>query len=136
MAKATTEDYRSIDIRRWERKGLLLPECKWNWSWRNDDGKEVSKINVETQLSRVVLRYSAVGPGGEWDPIEDPISLDRTYILGRQRLWFLCPSCDKRVAILYLKKYYFRCRRCLGLVYQSQKVTPSQRALRRMRETA
>ena len=136
MAKATTGDYRSINIRIWERKGLLLPECKWNWSWWNDDGKEVSKINVETQLSRLVLRYNVLGPGGEWDPIEDPILLDRTSALGRTWIWFLCSSCGKRARILYLGKYYFRCRRCLGLVYQSQKVTPSQRALRRMRERA
>ena len=134
MAKATTEGYRSIEIRIWERKGYLSEGSIWNWRWWNEDGKEVSKINVEIQLSRVVLRYNVLGPGGKCDPIEDPISLDRTNALGRERLWFLCPSCDKRVAILYLGKYFFRCRHCLGLVYRSQKVTPSQRALSRIRE--
>ena len=138
MAKATTEGYHSIDIRTLERvrKGFLSEGCSWNWRWWNGDGREVGVIHVDVQLSRIVLRYDVLGPGGKWDPIEDSISLDQTIALGRKRLWFRCPSCGKRVAILYLAKYYFRCRLCLGLVYRSQKVTPRQRALRRMRETA
>jgi hypothetical protein len=120
MARPTTEDYRSIDIRDWERKGVLAEGTR-DWCWVNDG----RSIRVVTQPSRVILRYRVLGPGGEWDPIEGPISLDRTIAgLGRERSWFLCLGCDKRVAILYLRKY-FRCRLCLGLVYPSQKVTPS-----------
>lgn len=107
MAKATTEDYRSIDIRDWERKGVL-EEGTRDWCWVNDG----TSIRVVTQPSRVILRYRVLGSGGEWDPIEEFISLDRTNTLGRKRAWFLCPSCGKRVAILYLRKY-FRCRHCL-----------------------
>jgi hypothetical protein len=98
---------------------------------------KVLSHRVETQVSRVVLRYNAVEPGGKSEQIEDPIPLDQTHVgPGWKRFWFLCPGCGKRVAILYLRWKYFRCRQCLGLVYTSQRVTPSQRALSRIREIA
>lgn len=132
MAKATTEDYSSIDVRILARKGVLeegMDSCLLIHRTR------VSAITVATQLDRVVMRYKVLGPGGEWDQIEEPISLDRTKAgPGWERVWFLCPGCGKRVAILYLKKYYFRCRHCFGLVYQSQRMTRSQRASMRSGE--
>src|SRR5271169_978560 len=121
MAKATTEDQKKIDIREWKRKGFLS-EGKRKWNWGNEEGEEVEAISVETQLSRVVLRYNAVERGGKSEPIEDPILLGQTIGgPGWKRFWFLCPGCGKRVAILYLRKY-FRCRHCLRLAYRSQKV--------------
>lgn len=130
MAKATVEGYNRIDIRKWERDGVLTPGTR-NWYWVKD-GETISSISVETQLSRVVLRYKARESGGNWAPIEDSISLDlTTSALGRERLWFLCPGCGRRVAILFGGKY-FRCRRCLGLVYKSQQVSPPERALSRI----
>lgn len=130
MCKATTDDQIKIDIRVWKRQGLLS-EGKRNRYWHNDDGKVVQSISVETQPSRFVLRYCATEAGGKSEEIEDPISLDQTNGgPGWKRPWFLCPGCDRRVAILYQRKY-FRCRHCLGLVYPSQKVTASQRALSR-----
>jgi hypothetical protein len=135
MAKATTEDRKRIDIREWKRKGLLS-EGKRNWYWLNDEGEEVVSISVETQPSRIVLRYYATEPGGKSEQIEDPISIDQTNGgSGWKRPWFLCPGCGQRVAILYLWKY-FRCRHCLRLAYRSQKVTLSQRALSRITEIA
>jgi hypothetical protein len=132
VAKRTTDDQISIDIRKWKRKGLLS-EGKRPWYWLNDEGKEVGSISVEAQPSRIVLRYCATEPSGKSEQIEDPISLDQTNGgPGWKRPWFLCPGCGRRVAILYQRKY-FRCRHCLGLVYSSQKVTPSQRALSRIR---
>jgi DNA-directed RNA polymerase subunit RPC12/RpoP len=133
MAKAVADDRLRIDIRVWKRKGFLS-EGKRKWNFVNDEGEEVGAISVETQLSRFVLRYNAVEPSGKSEQIEDSISLGQTNGgRGWKRPWFLCPGCGKRVAILYQRKY-FRCRRCLGLVYASQRVTPSQRALRRIRE--
>ncbi len=129
MAKTTVEGYRTIDIRYLERKGFLVPGTT-NLYWE-EDGKRIGAITMETQLNRVVLRYKAQEPGGNWVPIEDPISLGQTNsAFGRERLWFLCPGCGRRVVILYGGKY-FRCRLCLGLVYGSQQVSPRDRALRR-----
>lgn len=35
--------------------------------------------------------------------------------------WFVCPGCGRRAAKLYLRAEDFRCRRCHGLVYRSQR---------------
>jgi hypothetical protein len=131
MGKSTTEDYLSIDIRKWERKGVLSGST-WGWRWMNGE-TTVAAIRVEAHLSHVVLRYRCRSrqPSGEWETIEDRISLDWTSAFGRERPWFLCPDCDRRVAILYFDKY-FRCRRCLQLVYRSQQVSPLDRPWNRI----
>lgn len=42
---------------------------------------------------------------------------------GGLRYWFECPSCDKRIAVLYLpyNDKRFACRACHNLTYQNQK---------------
>lgn len=42
---------------------------------------------------------------------------------GGQRLWFECPSCQGRAAVLYQGSGDFRCRKCLNLGYASQKLS-------------
>ena len=136
VAKGTTDDQIALDIRKCKRNGFLS-EGEKVFSWWNENLEQIGAIKIETQPSHIVLRYSATEPGGKSEQIEDSISLDQTTGgPGWKRPWFLCPGCDTRVAILYLGGKYFRCRHCLGLVYRSQQVTPSQRALNRIREIA
>ena len=45
--------------------------------------------------------------------------------LGGQRAWFLCPECDRRCAILYP----LSCRKCLGLHYATEHLSPYDRML-------
>ena len=133
VAKRTTDDQIAINIRICKRNGFLS-EGKRILRWFDEDGEQVGAISVEAQPSRIVLRYCATESGGKSEQIEDPISLDQTDGgPGWKRPWFLCPSCGRRVAILFQRKY-FRCRHCLGLLYQSQKMTRSQRAWMRSRE--
>jgi hypothetical protein len=51
---------------------------------------------------------------------------------GGARAYFLCPSaeCGRRVAVLYFAKGAFRCRRCHGLAYESQRDDAVRRARR------
>jgi hypothetical protein len=133
VAKRTTDDQIGIDIRVLKREGVLS-EGKRNLNWLKEDGTAAGVISLETQRSRVILRYNAEELGGKSAQIEEPISLDQTKGgTGWNRSWFLCPGCGRRSAILYLGGKYFKCRPCVGLVYASQKVTPSQRALSRIR---
>jgi hypothetical protein len=39
---------------------------------------------------------------------------------GGERLWFLCPSCSKRVGVLYFIQNAYACRSCSNLAYRSQ----------------
>lgn len=66
------------------------------------------------------------------------ISLVKTKChYGGYREWFECPKCLKRAGVLYKDGDNFRCRKCLDLVYESQKVhyrslEPTIRSLRKM----
>lgn len=40
--------------------------------------------------------------------------------LGGHRRWFICPSCQNRMGILYLRNRRFGCRSCQKISYQSQ----------------
>jgi len=55
-AKDTTEDYRSIDVRRWNRDGLLASHHSFGWQWSRH-GEVVASIRVLTEPDRVVLTY-------------------------------------------------------------------------------
>jgi hypothetical protein len=130
-AKNTTDDYRAIDVRRWNREGLLKPGESFIWTWlRNED--VLASINVTTESDKVVLDYKHRNRGGEWEDISYSVHLDWTECnYGGRRPWLLCPAhgCGKRVAKLYGGKI-FACRHCYGLVYASQREALHDRAIR------
>ena len=135
-ANNTTEDYRSIDVRRWQRDGLLSPYQSFGWQWSRD-GEVVASIRVRTEQGRVFLIYRHRRNGEEWQDENYPVYLEWTACnLGGQRPWFLCPAqgCGRRVAILYLGSSIFACRHCYQLSYPSQRETDYDRAARRARQ--
>lgn len=59
------------------------------------------------------------------------IRLDKTAChFGHYRHWWLCPSCSKRVAVLYCAGTYV-CRHCLSVPYGSQLQQPIDRLFSR-----
>ena len=125
MPKQTVEGWNFIDIKDW----AVTPEPARSWSW--PDGTSVSG---EIQKFQIVLRYQYRDAYGKEESIEEAIPIDWTLSrLGREKYWFQCPGCGLRAATLFFGKY-FRCRRCLGLVYQSQKESPQERALSRIQK--
>ncbi|MEA3275952.1 MAG: hypothetical protein U9Q81_11800 [Pseudomonadota bacterium] len=131
-AKDTTDDYRSIDVRRWKRDGLLTPHQAFGWQWSRN-GEVVASIGVLTEPGRVILTYRHRSGGKEWKDESYPVYLDWTPCnLGGQRPWFRCPArgCGRRVAILY-GGGIFACRHCYQLAYTSQRETYDDRSARR-----
>ena len=62
--------------------------------------------------------------------IEEAIWLDtRPCGFKGQRLQFICPGCGRRVAELYPDWVHFRCRKCCGLGYRSQRKGREARGL-------
>jgi len=55
-AKATPSDYRSIDVRRWNRDGWLAPHQSFVCQWSRQS-EVVSAIHVRTEPGRVLLTY-------------------------------------------------------------------------------
>ena len=132
--KATTNNYRSLDVRKLQRERTLRPgySCKWQWT-RN--GKEVASIQMRIEVNCLILDYRTRNNGGDWQPMEYPIYLEWTGCnYGGQRAWFLCPAngCGRRVAKLFLGGCgIFACRHCYRLAYASQRETVDDRATRR-----
>jgi hypothetical protein len=131
-AKNTTDDYRSIDIRRWNRDGLLQPHRSFGWQWSRH-GEVYASIQVCTEAGKVILTYRHRSGGDDWKQESYPVGLEWTNChLGGQRPWFLCPArgCRRRVAILY-GGTVFACRHCHNLVYPSQREEEHDRAARK-----
>ena len=126
----TTDDYVRLDVRWLKRQGYLRPGWAGtvNWSRR---GERFAFINISASQNQLTLRYRTRRPGYEWQEMEYPVSVEwMPCPFGGSRAWLLCPQCQRRAAILYGAKI-FNCRRCLRLVYESQREAPHYRALRR-----
>lgn len=131
-ARTKTTDYRSIDIRRWHRDGLLEPGLAYGWEWKRN-GEVVASIRVRTETGRVILSYKHRSSGEEWQDESYPVSLAWTECnYGGKRPWFLCPAqgCGQRVAILY-GGGIFACRHCYDLAYPCQRENKCDRLTRR-----
>jgi hypothetical protein len=130
--KETTADYRCIDIRQWQRKGLLSHPLSFNWHW-SCKGKIIASINVRSESNSLILNYYHQSEANDWDAKKYPILLTTTPChFGGSRPWFICPTsnCNRRVAILYSGDI-FACRHCYQLAYPSQSETPYDRTARR-----
>lgn len=124
MARIAThrlcEDYRRLDVKAVARHSFLTGSGTLTWP---DDSCVAVTGNGD------FLKLAYVIDGKEF---QERISLSKTPVhLGGHRSWFLCPGCDRRVAALYLAKW-FRCRHCLDLRYASQRETPRFRAISRI----
>lgn len=133
--KDTTGDFRSIDVRRWQRDGFLRPGYAFGWQWTTE-GKVSASIQVRVESSQVRLIYRHRRNGSDWKDENYAVRLEQTKCnLGGQRTWFLCPArgCGRRVALLYGGEI-FACRHCYRLAYPSQNERPPERLLRKARK--
>ena len=125
--KSTTESQHRIDIRWLRKQNSLLPGYSGSifWSMR---GEKTGSIRYRMERDRMVLIYRHRPRGCDWENVEQIICLDKTICnYGGYRKWFLCPQCQKRVALLYGAGKYFLCRHCYSLTYDSCNASPLQR---------
>lgn len=127
-----TEASRPLDIRKLHRAGVLRPGRWFGWQWTVNE-RVVAEIQVRVEVWRVVLAYRHRRHGdAAWQDVEQPIRLDHTACTyGGMRTWWLCPSCARRVAILYGAGKLYACRHCYQLAYSCQRETTDDRAARR-----
>ncbi|MDD2337204.1 MAG: hypothetical protein PHD01_11570, partial [Geobacteraceae bacterium] len=56
----------------------------------------------------------------EWQLTEKTVHLTHTSCAyGGSRIWFICPYCSRRVAVVILDAGHVACRHCLNLTYAS-----------------
>jgi hypothetical protein len=111
------EHCRRIDVRRWQREGILQPGQAGAWQWSDPDtGERTAAIGYRSNGGSVTLDYAIDG-----EPRKQLIRLDATAChYGGARQWFTCPVRGERVAVLFLRAGRFACRHCQRIAYGSQ----------------
>ncbi len=130
-ANGTVDNYRSIDIRKWRREGLLTPGATFKAKWLRD-GEPFGTVKVLVAEKYCLLSYRYRN-SNDWVDASYPIDIEWTPCnLGGKRPWFLCPAkqCGRRVAILY-GGTVFACRNCYRLSYPSQRENAGDRSTRK-----
>jgi len=131
--KDTTNDYRSLDVRRLQRGNLLRSGLCFSLEWTSKRQTLPSMI-VQVETDKLTLNYRHQSTSSGWQDKEYPIKLNwASCNYGGKRAWFICPAngCGRRVAKLFLNSSgSFACRHCNHLAYASQRETVSDRALR------
>ena len=132
--KTTTGEVRRVDIRYLRKRGFLQPGCAGTLSWSRG-GEPTGFINYRTHADRMVLNYRYRAYDEDWQGVEEVVWFDRTQChYGGERLWFQCPHCGRRVAVLYGLGKRFLCRHCCQLTYSSQQENTSDRMMRKARK--
>lgn len=130
QAPPMVSEHLRLDARRLAREGGLAPARTFTWYWPCGASVRVMLEGAGELADQVVLAYT-MGDRGE---VAERVSLERTASrVGTWRAWFKCPGCDKRAALLYLRRGRFRCRRCHGLTYRTQRETERDRLIRKAR---
>jgi hypothetical protein len=120
-----------IDVRRWQRDGLLRHGKSFVWCWPKTP-EVYYFINVKVEPSQVILMFRHRARSEDWHEEEMSVALTHTPChYGGQRIWFVCPSCSCRAAVLRCQRSHFVCRRCARVPYQSQSQTQTDRAIDR-----
>ena len=111
--RATVEQFRKIDLAALARINLNNP----------GDGQAIGSTYVELRPSGLRIMYFHP------DRVEEfvPFTYTATQFGGRRR-WLECPRCRRRCRVLY-RAQRFRCRKCLGLVYEFTRASWYQRVI-------
>ena len=131
--RSTTDDMRSLDVRRLKREGLLMPGGSFGWNWTRNN-ETVATINIRVNTDSVYLSYQQSWRGETWRYCGNTVLIDWTDCnFGGHRAWWRCPAagCGRRVAVLYSGRGAYTCRHCLGLAYCSQRENQTDLAARR-----
>ena len=131
--KKTTEDCRSLDVRQFQRDGLLDNGKSFGWNWTRN-GEKMASIQIRAEIGRLILEYRHQHGEGEWKSVNYPVKIGWTPCnYGGLRAWFNCPAngCGRRVAKIFLGSAgIFACRHCYQLAYDSQRESADDRATR------
>jgi len=129
--KSKVSELLRLDVRHWQRGGTLRPGFAGNWQWSRR-GEVHASIQYRVEENAVRLIYKVRGQGEEWQDMDYRVVLERTPChYGGSRVWFRCPSCNRRVAVIYGGKV-FACRHCHRLAYDCQHETPDDRVSRQI----
>jgi hypothetical protein len=133
--RTTVEETKRLDGRWLHRQGYLQPWARAMVTWHPGEHSS-GAVRVAMVDGRLVVVYRIRTRGAEdWEDVQQVIALDWTAChYGGARPWFLCPGCQRRVAVLCGYDTLFLCRRCYRLPYASQCETALDRGYRKTRK--
>jgi hypothetical protein len=118
--RAKAEQLRRVDIRVWHRGGYLRAGRSFSWSW-NRGGEPTGSIGVLVHGADSLALQYMIGEEGERRDGSQSIGLTHTACnYGNTRPWFVCPKCQRRAGLLFLRWGRFACRTCQRVAYSSQ----------------
>lgn len=118
--RTTIEETKRVDIRFMKKKGFLKDGVSGKLTWTSGDQPR-GNIDFSCTQDYLKLVFKYRRNNEDWQPVEQKIWFDRTPCnYGGERLWFNCPECASRVAVLCLERSLFLCRHCHQLPYSSQ----------------
>ena len=118
--KVKAEHLLRVEIGRWHRGGYLHAGRSFTWSWHRGD-EPTGNIGVLVQGADALVLQYMVGSDGQRRDGSQTIRLAHTPCnYGKSRPWFVCPVCQRRAGVLFMRAGRFACRRCQKVAYASQ----------------
>lgn len=118
--RAKAEQLRRVDIRIWRKRGYLTPGMLFSWAWHRGD-EATGSIAVQVHDAHSLALLYSVGAGDDQRDGSQTIRLARTPCpYGSTRPWFVCPLCQRRAGVLFMRWGRFACRHCQQVSYASQ----------------
>jgi len=136
ITRQETDPLPRLDVRWLRTVGALQPRAVTQPQWTS---RGVTTATVQIVMSAdgqtITLSYQARQQGEPWTWVKESVALETTpCTYGGERVWFQCPGCGRRRAVLYAVRGAFRCRICHNLAYSSTREDPYERSLRRCAE--
>jgi hypothetical protein len=129
MTRTCTDAMRSVDVRKLYRGGHLKPSRVYLTEWFRH-GTVSATLRATAGDDGIWVEYRSLRKSGDWQTFSRLIALERTPChLGGERVWWLCPGCANRVAILY-GGHELACRKCWGLAYRCGRETRENSSMR------
>lgn len=134
----TMDEAARLDVRELARRGALVPGSEFTLRWTVSvfgEERERGSIAATALADGVELRFRGLAANGSWDDVRQEIPLERTPCnLGGTRVWWTCPGCQRRAAVLFGARATFQCRRCHNLAFPVENEGAVLRAFRRARK--
>jgi hypothetical protein len=116
--KALVTQYHALNMTELARGQWLEPLAKYDWVWRTNKGTYQTTVTITVLTDALELVFPMYGVAGVHQRVRLTYSLGPR---GGRRPWFRCPTCLRRVGVLYhANGLPFRCRICCDLAYPSQ----------------
>ena len=116
--KSLVTQYHALTIKEVAQGGWLYPFSRYDCVWRTNKGAQQTTVTITALTDALQLVFPMYGVPGVHQRVQLTYSLGHR---GGKRPWFICPTCPRRVGVLYhANGLPFRCRICCKLAYPSQ----------------